>query len=37
MFVSDRVSDTVALVVTILLVASSTENPLVLALLKRDN
>ena len=36
MFVSDRVSDTVALVVTILLVASSAANPLVYAFLKRD-
>ena len=36
MFVSDRVSDTVVLVVTILLVASSAANPLVYAFLKRD-
>ena len=36
MFVSDRVSDTVAVVVTILLVASSAVNPLVYAFLKRD-
>ena len=36
MFVSDRVSDTVALVVTILLVASSAANPLVYAFLKQD-
>ena len=36
MFVSDRVSDNVALLVTILLVANSAANPLVYAFLKRD-
>ena len=36
MFVSDRVSDNFALVVTVLLVANSAANPLVYAFLKRD-
>ena len=36
MFVSDRVSDNVALLVTILLVSNSAANPLVYAFLKRD-
>ena len=36
MFVSDRVSDNAALVVTVLLVANSAANPLVYAFLKRD-
>ena len=36
MFVSDRVSDNVALVVTALLVTNTAANPLVYAFLKRD-